>query len=246
VTIAKHSVFGKREPLWKQIESDLLDGIRSGRYARGQRLPAALKLARDFDVNRHTVRRALAVLEERGLLRTEVGRGTFVCEETYDYRIGRRTSFTQNMQQLNVESDNRVLGVAQVAAPARVAQLLGLVRGGPVWRVESSAIADRTAIDHCEAYFPAARFPGLDHVFERTRSVTRTLAEYGIDNYFRTLTKVSAQLPSAVTARVLGQPVARPVLQVESLNVDSHGIPVQYGLTYFAGERVHLVVASDN
>jgi GntR family phosphonate transport system transcriptional regulator len=224
----------------------LLDGIRSGRFARGQRLPAALKLAREFDVNRHTVRRALAVLEQRGLLRTEVGRGTFVREETYDYQIGRRTSFTRNMQQLNVESDNLVLGTTQVNAPPRVAQLLGLVRGGRVWRVESSALADGRAIDHGEAYFPVARFPGLDQIFGRTRSVTRTLAEYGVDSYFRRLTKVSAQLPSASTARVLGQAATRPVLQVESLNVDAQGIPVQYGLTYFAGERVHLVLASDD
>jgi GntR family phosphonate transport system transcriptional regulator len=239
-------MLGRREPLWRQIESNLLEGIRSGRYARGQRLPAALKLAREFDVNRHTVRRALSVLEQRGLLRTEVGRGTFVREETYDYRIGRRTSFTQNMLQLNVSSDNIVIGAAQVTPPQRVAQLLGLARGSRAWRVETSALADGRAIDHGEVYFPLARFPGLDLVFQRTRSVTRTLAEYGVENYFRRLTKVSALLPSAATARVLGQPASRPVLQVESLNVDSQGSPVQYGLTYFAGERVQLVLAPEN
>ncbi len=234
------------QPLWRQIEQELLARIRSGALRGGERLPSALALAREWGVNRHTMRRALAALEQRDVLRTCVGRGSFVREETYDYPIGRRTRFTANMSRLNIECDNEVLDIALIAPIARVAAALGVVRGERVWRVESSARTEDKALDHCEAFFAGARFPQLDRVFRRTRSVTRTLAELGVTDYFRRYTKVSACMPSATTARILGQPANQPVLLVESLNVDADGVPVQYGLTRFAGERVQLVLTSES
>ena len=46
-------------------------------------------------------------------------------------------------------------------------------------------------------------------------------------------------------ARLLGQPKTRPILQVEALNVDSDGAPLQYSVTRFVGDWVQLVVADD-
>src|SRR3546814_2442917 len=48
-------------------------------------------------VNRHTLRRGVASLEQEGLLRVEQGRGTFVQERVVDYRLGKRTRFTENI-----------------------------------------------------------------------------------------------------------------------------------------------------
>jgi GntR family phosphonate transport system transcriptional regulator len=235
----------RAQPLWQQIESNLQDDIASGQFGRGARLPPAGILARRLGVNRHTVRRALAALAQRGLLRVEPGRGTFVHDTAIDYPIGKRTRFRQNMDQLNVSRTCEVLKIEQLVASTRVTEALALVRRERAWRVEYTSRADGRAFDHCEAYFPAARFPGLDQVFARTHSVTATLAEFNVRDYFRRYTRVAARLPSAAVARVLEQPARRPVLEVESLNVDARGMPVQYGLTRFAGERVQLLLATD-
>ncbi len=53
------------------------------------------KSPRVMAVNRHTVRRAMAELAVRGLVRTERGSGTFVKTDKLDYRIGRRTRFSE-------------------------------------------------------------------------------------------------------------------------------------------------------
>ncbi len=52
--------------------------IADGTYARDTRLPGELEIAETHRVNRHTVRRALAALAERGLVRAERGSGTYV------------------------------------------------------------------------------------------------------------------------------------------------------------------------
>ena len=62
--------------------------------AAGAQLPAESALAARFGVNRHTVRRALGVLAEGGLVRTTQGRGSFVEQGPIAYPIGPRTRST--------------------------------------------------------------------------------------------------------------------------------------------------------
>ena len=65
-------------PIWRQIHDTLMDEIEAGTYPAGARLPTEAALARRFQVNRHTVRRAIAVLREAGLVHPRRGAGVFV------------------------------------------------------------------------------------------------------------------------------------------------------------------------
>ncbi|WP_266167985.1 phosphonate metabolism transcriptional regulator PhnF [Dyella subtropica] len=236
---------GRGVALWSQIGEILADDILKGRVRQGEQLPSAQELAERFDVNRHTVRRAIAALEQRNLVRTEQGRGTFVQEHTLDYAISRRTRFTQNMRNLNIEADIEFLGDAREVAPAPVAEALGLGRHEHVFRIDTLSHADGHVVERSSAYFPAARFPGLPSVYRRMLSVTRTLAEFGVSDYVRKHTRVSARLPDAETARLMKQPPNRPVLHVLSINADTRGMPVQYGVSSFSGDWVQLVLMAD-
>ena len=233
---------GRGVALWSQIGDILADDILKGRLQQGQMLPSAQELATRFEVNRHTVRRAMATLEQRNLVRTEQGRGTFVQEQALDYAISRRTRFNQNMRNLNVDTDTEILEDAREIPPTQVAEALGLGRNEYVYRIETMSRADGHIVDHSTAYFPAARFPGLPAIYRRTQSVTQTLNEFGISDYVRKHTRVSARLPDAHTARLMKQPANRPVLHVQSINADPRGVPVQYGITRFSGDWVQLVL----
>ena len=62
----------------------------------------------------------------------------------------------------------------------------------------------------------------------------------------RAESRVTTQMPSAETARLLKQPLTRPVLCVECLDVDMAGLPIKYGETVFSGDRVQLVINAGN
>ncbi|RUL76076.1 phosphonate metabolism transcriptional regulator PhnF [Dyella choica] len=237
---------GRGVALWSQISGILASDILKGQLRQGEQLPSAQELAMRFNVNRHTVRRAIAALEQRNLVRTEQGRGTFVQEQTLDYVISRRTRFTQNMRNLNVDADIRVLEDAHELPPPQVARALGLDRNEYVYRIETLDRADGHIIDYSTSYFPAARFADLPALYRRLLSVTRTLAEFGVADYERKHTRVSARLPDAITARLMQQPTSRPLLYVESINADTRGVPVQYGITRFSGDWVQLVLMADH
>lgn len=59
-----------------QVEALILDGV----LRPGDRLPAERELAKSLDVSRPTLRDALTELEQRGLLATRHGEGTFVAD----------------------------------------------------------------------------------------------------------------------------------------------------------------------
>src|ERR687886_1754714 len=69
-------------PLHSQLETTLRRLIESGQISAGAVLPGELELAAELRVSRHTVRHALGVLTNEGLLRRERGRGTTVVSAT--------------------------------------------------------------------------------------------------------------------------------------------------------------------
>lgn len=67
-------------PLYYQIKNTLNEWIVNREYSPGERLPSEHELSLHFGVNRLTVRRAIALLTQEGLLIARQGEGTFVTE----------------------------------------------------------------------------------------------------------------------------------------------------------------------
>ncbi len=93
-----------------------------------------------------------------------------------------------------------------------------------------------------EHYFPRRRFARIVEAFERTRSISLALKALGVDDFTRKISTISARLPDATASAWLRQPATRPVLFVESVNVDMNGRPIEFGRSQFAGDLVQLVV----
>ena len=67
-----------------RVYSQLLDAIRFGRHALGERLPSENELARTYNVSRPIIRMALSRLREDGLIVSKQGAGSFVSSGTQD------------------------------------------------------------------------------------------------------------------------------------------------------------------
>lgn len=66
-------------PLYRQLYEQIRAAISSGLMARGERIPPTRELAQSIGLNRATITAAFDVLEAEGLIRREVGRGSFVA-----------------------------------------------------------------------------------------------------------------------------------------------------------------------
>ncbi|WP_424987683.1 phosphonate metabolism transcriptional regulator PhnF [Microbulbifer sp. S227A] len=231
-----------RTPIWRAIATALRHEISEGRYGPGDKLPTEATLAARFGVNRHTVRRALADLVETGLVRTRRGSGAFVAAVPAQYPIGQRVRFHENLLAAGRIPHKRMFLVETRAATVAEAETLALAPGGAVCACHGLSLADGVPIAVFESVFPLPRLAGIDAALGETSSVTEALRRVGIPDYTRAATRLTAVLADATQALHLEIRQGDPLLYATGVNVDGQGVPVEYGRTWFCGDRVTLTV----
>lgn len=228
--------------LWRQVADGIERGIANGSFAAGERLPGENEIAETYRVNRHTVRRALATLAERGLVRAERGSGTYVEAPRLAYPLRSRTRFSEIVGAGGREPRGQLIAASNEPASRELARQLGLKTGAPLVRIEALRFADRTPICVGTTWFSAERFPEAGRIYERVRSTTKLLAHYGIRDYRRDSTRVSAAIVEATDAARLDLALGRPILVVDSTDVDADGKPLLTTRARFAAERVEFLI----
>lgn len=239
----RHSPPARRSgaAICRQIARTLAADIADGRFP-DDRLPSEADLATRFSVNRHTLRQAVQALQVEGLVRVEQGRGTFVHRKLLDYPLSRRTRFGDNLQRQGLRSSRQLLTAYAEAASARIASELQLSEGARVLRIESLSEANGQPVSLATSWYPAERFTGLLDLLQEGAGTSAILQRLGVADYLRAECRVTPQMPSVETARLLRQPATRPLLCVASVDVDLEGRRIKYGETLFSGDRVQLSV----
>ena len=228
--------------LWRRVADSIEHGITAGVYASGEKLPAETEIAESYKVNRHTVRRALATLAERGLVRAERGSGTYVEARPIPYPLRARTRFSEIVGAGGREPRAELIASRIEPADRDLARRLELAVGTELVRLDTRRFADRTPISRGTTWFPAARFPEAGKIYQRVRSVTRVLAHYGVNDYRRKSTSLTAGLVDASDAALLALAPGNPVMNIEAVDVDPQGTPILTTRSRFAAERVTFVV----
>src|SRR3984957_15210620 len=150
--------------LWRQVADGIERGIADARSAAGDRLPGETEIAETYRVNRHTVRRALAVLAERGLVRAERGSGTYVEAQRLAYPLRSRARFSEIVGARGHEPRGQLIDASEEPATRELARALGLKSGAALIRIESLRLADRTPICVATTWLAAERFPNAGQV----------------------------------------------------------------------------------
>src|ERR1700751_1754510 len=162
--------------LWRQVADGIERGIANGTYAAGEKLPGETEIAETYRVNRHTVRRALATLAERGLVRAERGSGTYVeAMRRIAYPLRSRTRFSEIVGAGGHEPRGQLIEATEDVATRELAREVRLKTGTALIRIESVRSADPTPLCVITTWLSAERFPGAGDVFASVRSMTKLL-----------------------------------------------------------------------
>jgi GntR family transcriptional regulator, phosphonate transport system regulatory protein len=243
------SAFGANRELrasfWTRIATDIADAIGRGIYAPGERLPSEHALADQFGVNRHTIRRSLASLSNQGLVRIAQGSGTYVEDFAVDLVLTKRTRHHQSLAHTGLKGGLLVLQAQSIRASSAQAKALQVPVRSSLLHLQVLGEAQGQPLHVSERYFPLPRFSGLGELVSQTGSITAAFQALGVADYTRQESRITAHIPEASVAAHLRQPMSRPVLLVESVNIDTAGVPIEFATTWFAGDRVKLTVTHD-
>ena len=226
------------EPKYYAVKRHLLDFI--GSLQAGAPVPTERELAERMQTSRTTVRRALGELVVEGRLVRRQGSGTYVAEPKMTWPLY-LASFTEQVEASGFTPSAQVLGTQRLAAGADLAQRLQVPPRAAVYKLDRLRLADSWPIAVETSWLPAERFPGLTRLIRTQGSLHALLAsQFGI--------RIRAGDESIETAPAtpreagpLRVDVGTPMLVVSRQNFDSDRVPVEFGRTWFRGDRVTLV-----
>jgi DNA-binding GntR family transcriptional regulator len=110
----------KRTPIYQTIADTLAERIASGTYEPTKRLPSESQLCAEFGVSPLTVRKALSILANQGLVWSEQGRGTFVRSPSLSDAVFTLDELSGRL--LDESTEIRLLSASSKKADAEVAR----------------------------------------------------------------------------------------------------------------------------
>ena len=147
-----------RLPAYQRLRDDIARRVAAGEWGPDVALPSDNRLAAEHSLSVGTVRKALQILTEEGLLERRQGSGTFLRKPAFDATLFRFFQVREHGTKASMPS-SRLISRRITAAPAQVKQALGTDR---VIRIDRLRFLSEQPLLSEEIYIDADRFAGFE------------------------------------------------------------------------------------
>jgi GntR family transcriptional regulator len=145
-------------PVYLQISELLARQIKAGYWRKGERLPTEAELAQNLDVAVGTVRKALALLSDQGVLERKQGSGTYVKQVAGTQRI-----YELFRLELNTGPGLPTAHILDVSQHPRPAHIPAFKEGSSnAWRVRRLRFLSQVPVALEEIWFDAQHCKNLN------------------------------------------------------------------------------------
>lgn len=219
---------------YQEIADDLRRRIDDGEFVAGMVLPSEADLGRSYDASRVTVRRALDVLRDEGLVDSRQGFGWFVAAERVSQVLDGLATIETQLAETGRSSRRRILDFRFRDAPAHVAAILG----PRVLEVRRLNLADGRPFARVTVWCREDLGAELSHADVEKASFGDLLPVElaGADQ------RIGAATVSDDDAVLLGVPEGSPVLVVSRTTTSTEGRAVLVSEHVFPGHLTEFVV----
>jgi GntR family transcriptional regulator len=223
-------------PLYYQAARALEGAIEDGRLPRGSKLESELDLAEQLGISRPTMRAAIKLLVDKGLLIRRRGIGTIVAPKPVRRAVA-LTSLYDDLKEAGREPRTRVLALEEALCPPEVVEHLGLEPGAPVLRFDRLRVAnsvDPYPIALMHNVVPAGLFEITTDDLEQT-GLYELFRKNGIAPHVATQ-RIGARKAGAEEVELLEIEPGDPVLTMTRIAYDTNGRPIEYGWHRYPAE----------
>ena len=228
-------------PAYIQIAENLLERITTGDLSPNERLPSERELSKTLKVSRMTLRAALRVLDNKGLLIRRPGDGTYIAQPKVERQAGKLVPFTEGMHLRGYQTGAKIIAFEEREAKKSAASQLKIAISTPVYHIQRLRFIKKDPVMLEEFIVPIYRFPNLERYDLEIRSFYEIAEnEYGIRIYQaqQSLEAVSATEFEAELLKVLlGAPLM--LERRQAFDLDSH--PIEYGQDLYRGDRFRFI-----
>ncbi|MFG1656873.1 GntR family transcriptional regulator [Micromonospora chersina] len=249
------------------MAEELQRQIVSGELAPGSPLPSETELSQDFGISRTSVRNAIRELKERGLVRSEQGKGTFVRPQRPRVRRVNTSRYQWEKDRVKASEDERRstggterdtglemkelrfhVDYQTVPASGELADALGIPEDTPVLQrtYQTTANSEDAALSMSRSYIPLAIIEGNPDLLDSTNEpwpggTQHQLSTVGVE-IAKIIDEVQARPPLPDEREVLKiDATGVSVLALRKTSIDTTGRVVEVADAVYAGDRTELV-----
>lgn len=219
-------------PLYHQLRELLGEKIESGEWEPGHRLPGENDLTVEFGVSRATVRQAMQLLENQGLVERIQGRGTFVGRPKVAHDL---LSLWATPPAQGATISPRY--IKRVVAGAAIVSRLELPVGSEAYEIKRVILMQGGPLMIISSWLPGHLFPDFESHYVSDDPISHAVERYHSLRGFHQHKEVEVAILDDEEAEMLEARPGAPALLMTYLNRLADGRAFEYRRMIVRGDR---------
>jgi len=233
-------------PLYLQLAADLEEAIYNKEYNDGEKLPSENQLCKMYNVSRITVRQALSKMEQKNLVYSVHGKGTFVRLADMSQSLVKITSFQKTLEQKGLSGYTEIEEYSLKKIPDAIKSIFGVDN---IARLCLVGYANDLPLVYYNSYMinilAAEMFP-IAQLWEKEKRAFSTwdiYPEISIKKLHMEQ-KLTAVIADGNIAKILRISKGDPVMKMET-HAYSNGDLVEYKIAYYRADKYSFTVVRE-
>lgn len=227
--------------MYPRIAGVIRKKIENGEYPLGSKMPSERELAKEFYVNRLTVRRALAILESEGLIQRKQGAGTFASSVPRKGDVCRLCGFTQTMKEQGRKAGSRILAWRMLSCAPLYSDMEEQAVSRGVHEIVRLRLGDNLPVSVEYTYVPADILGKVHSCNLEASSLYEIMEQRGVELH-ESRQEVTIVKARKKEAKWLEIPEGSSVFLFTFQTYDRQGRVVEYCRAYMRTDKVKLEI----
>lgn len=210
-------------------------------FQEGDRLPSERTLAEYFGVQRGTIRSALQMLVDKGIILSKERSGYYIAPKRVDFNLNAYDSRKAVIEQMGKSTYVKLLTFEKVNVSEKMARKTTLEEDSPVYRIMRLRYANGAPMAIERTYIRCDLVPNLSEEDVHNKSIYAALRRKNKIYIARSEEKVTAVYANGLESELLNMTRARPILRYEGLVYDRRDRLVEYFDDIILKEKVQFI-----
>ena len=227
--------------LYLQIKESIEEGIHSGKYPIGSKLPSENDLCKMFGVSRITIRKALDILENSGMIYSVHGKGTFVKTNQIDSDLKKISTFGETLKKMGYSGFTKIVKYEQ----RETNDFERLFHGDEWKRVSHLTLIGYSMDEPVVLYRSVIRYPYGDEMYRKALELEREKIPFSTFDLYSEIgleigkidQKVVALNADGEIAKLLNKKPGDAVLVLDTIIMDKNMQMIEYKKGYYSTDK---------
>lgn len=232
-------------PLYIQIKNEIEYNILNTLNAN-ERIPSEHTLMETYGVSRTTIRKAIDILEQEGLVYKKHGIGTFVSEEKVQQEIANYAGFSRQMKSQGFDVKYHTINKEIIQSDKLLANKLKISENEKIFYLQRRVRRDKEIINNTKSFIPYKYVKGIEEYNFEENSLYHILEkEFGLKVTIMTR-GIKAIIANHDIAQILEISEGVPLLEFEGLVTaetdTSETILIEYFQTFYRTDYTQFLI----